>query len=314
MTNSNFSANRILIWLKAMRLPFLTATIVPVSFGSIIAWHNTGEFIWLRFWLVLFGASFIHIGTNLANDYFDHLSGADIANDHPTSFSGGSRIIQDGLIEPKKILCVSLSAFILGSLIGFFLNYLCGQNVILILGIIGVFLGFFYSARPFFIGYRSFGELAVGAGFGPLMVMGAYFVQAQSLPFSVFLISVPVGILVALIVLINELPDYAADKSVEKNTLVVVLGQKKAVTIYHVFLGLTYLYVAFLVIFGIMPLFSLIVFFSIPLAFKAFRVSKNNFECIEGLLPANAATIGLHSTFGLFLCVAYVLDRVLIKL
>lgn len=314
MTNFNFSANRILIWLKAMRLPFLTATIVPVSFGSIVAWHNTGGFIWLRFWLVLFGASLIHIGTNLANDYFDHLSGADIANAHPTPFSGGSRMIQDGLIEPKKILYVSLSAFILGSLIGLYLNYLCGQNVILILGIIGVFLGFFYSSRPFFIGYRSFGELAVGAGFGPLMVMGAYFVQAQHLPLSVFLISLPVGILVALIVFINEFPDYAADKSVEKNTLVVVLGRETAVMVYHAFLALTYLYVAFLAVLGIMPLFSLIVFLSIPLALKAFRVSKNNFERIEGLLPANAATIGLHSIFGLFLCVAYVLDRLFIKL
>lgn len=314
MTNSNLSVNRISIWLKAMRLPFLTATIVPVSFGSIIAWHNTGGFIWLKFWLVLFGASLIHIGTNLANDYFDHLSGADIANAHPTPFSGGSRMIQDGLIEPKKILYVALSAFILGSLIGLYLNYLCGQNVILILGIIGVFLGFFYSSRPFFIGYRSFGELAVGAGFGPLMVMGAYFAQAQRLPFSVFLISLPVGILVALIVFINEFPDYAADKSVEKNTLVVVLGLKRAVTVYHVFLALAYLYVAFLAVLGIMPLFSLIVFLSIPLALKAFTVSKNNFERIEGLLPANAATIGLHSIFGLFLCVAYVLDRVFIKL
>ncbi|MDO8489633.1 MAG: 1,4-dihydroxy-2-naphthoate octaprenyltransferase [Candidatus Omnitrophota bacterium] len=314
MINSKFFPNRIAVWLKAMRLPFLTATIVPVIFGSVIAWHNTGEFIWMRFWLVILGASLIHIGTNLANDYFDHLSGADKANPNPTPFSGGSRVIQDGLILPKKILYASLSAFILGSLIGFYLNYLCGQNVILILGAIGIFLGFFYSARPFFIGYRSFGELAVGVGFGPLMVMGAYFVQARNLPFSVFLISIPVGILIALVVFINEFLDYVSDKSVEKNTLVVVLGRKRAITIYHILLLLTYLYVAFLVISRIMPLFCLIVFFSLPLVLKAFTVSRNNFERVYELLPANASTIGLHSIFGFLLCIAYVLDKILVKL
>ena len=302
------------VWLKAMRLPFLTATIVPVIFGSVIAWHDAGRFIWMRFWLVILGASLIHIGTNLVNDYFDHLSGADKANLNPTPFSGGSRVIQDGSIAPKKILYASLAAFILGSLIGLYLNYLCGQNVILILGVIGVGLGFFYSTRPFPIGYRRFGELAVGTGFGPLMVMGAYFAQAQNLPFKVFLISIPVGILIALVVLINEFPDYAADKSVGKNTLVVILGRQKAVVIYQLSLALTYLYVALLVIFKIMPLFCLIVFLSLPLAFKAFTVSKKHFERVVELLPANAATIGLHLIFGSLLAVAYVLDKVLIKL
>lgn len=268
----------------------------------------------MRFWLVLLGASLIHIGTNLANDYFDHLSGADQANLNPTPFSGGSRMIQDGIILPKKILYAALAAFIFGSLIGLYLNYLCGKNIILILGVIGVGLGFFYSGRPFFIGYRGFGELAVGAGFGPLMVMGAYFVQAQSLPFNIFLISIPVGILVALIVFINEFPDYAADKIVKKNTLVVVLGREKAIRVYHIFLMLIYLYVAFLVIFGVMPLFSLLVFLSLPLALKAFSVSKNNFERVWELLPANAATIGLHLIFGLLLCVGYVLDKIMVNL
>ncbi len=314
MTNSKFLAKRTVIWLKAMRLPFLTATIVPVTFGSLIAWHDSGGFIWMRFWLAILGAALIHIGTNLANDYFDHLSGVDEANSHPTPFSGGSRVIQDGLILPKKILYVSLSAFIFGSLIGFYLNYLCGRNVILILGVIGVCLGFFYSARPFLIGYRSFGELAVGAGFGPLMVMGAYFAQARKLPFSVFLISIPVGILIALVVLINEFPDYAPDKSVKKNTLVVILGRKKAIVIYHLFLALTYLYVVFLVISGVMPLFCLIVFLSLPLALKAFTVSKKNFERVDELLPANASTIGLHLIFGSLLCAAYVLDKILVNL
>ncbi len=314
MSNPDLTAKRAAIWLKAMRLPFLTATIVPVTLGSIIAWHDTAGFIWSRFWLVILGASLIHIGTNLANDYFDHLSGADKANPNPTPFSGGSRVIQEGLILPKQILYASLAAFILGGLIGLYLNYLCGQNIILILGVIGVFLGFFYTAGPFSIGYKRFGELAVGIGFGPLMVMGAYFVQARNLPLSVFLVSVPIGILIALVVFINEFPDYASDKSVGKNTLVVVLGREKAVRLYHALLALTYLYVILLVVSKIMPLSCLIVFLSLPLALKAFTVSRYNFERLDKLLPANVSTIGLHLIFGLLLCAAYLLDKILVKL
>ncbi|MFQ5951817.1 MAG: prenyltransferase, partial [Candidatus Omnitrophota bacterium] len=194
------------LWLKAIRVPFFTATIIPVALGSIIAWHGTNNFIWMKFALAMIGALLIHAGTNLANDYFDHISGCDEANLTPTPFSGGSRVIQEGLIAPKKILYISLAAFILGGSIGLYLNYLCAGNVILILGVIGIFLGIFYTARPLRIGYGSFGELVVGIGFGPLMVLGSYYVQAQTLPLQVLLTSIPVGILIALVLFINEFP------------------------------------------------------------------------------------------------------------
>jgi 1,4-dihydroxy-2-naphthoate octaprenyltransferase len=297
------------IWLKAMRIPFATATIIPVALGSIIAWHDTDKFIWMRFWLAMLGALLIHIGTNLANDYFDHLSGCDKANPNPTPFSGGSRVIQQGLIAPKKILYVSLIGFILGSVIGLYLNYLSGKNVILILGIIGVFLGFFYTAKPFRIGYGNLGELAVGVGFGPLMVMGSYYVQAQALPFRIFLISIPIGILIALVLFINEFPDYMADKTVGKRTLVVILGKKRSVILYHSLLAVTYLAIISLMMFKFLPLSCLIALLSLPLAFRAFVISKKNFDKIYELLPANASTIGLHSIIGLLLCIGFILDK-----
>lgn len=298
------------IWLKAIRIPFVTATIIPVALGSIIAWYDTDKFMWMRFWLTMLGALLIHIGTNLANDYFDHLSGCDKANLNPTPFSGGSRVIQQGLIAPRKILYVSLAVFILGSVIGLYLNYLSGKNVILILGIIGVFLGFFYTAKPFRIGYGNLGELAVGVGFGPLMVMGSYYVQAQDLPFRIFLISIPIGILIALVLFINEFPDYAADKAVGKRTLVVILGKKRSVILYHSLLTATYLTIISLVIFKFLPFICLIALLSLPLAFRAFVISKKNFDKIYELLPANASTIGLHSIIGLLLCIGFILGKV----
>ena len=299
------------LWLRAIRIPFFTATIIPVTLGSILAWYKTDSFIWIRFSLTMVGAVLIHAGTNLANDYFDHIAGCDKANLTPTPFSGGSRVIQDGSIAPRKILSAALISFILGGTIGLYLNYLCDKNVILVLGIIGVFLGFFYTAKPFRIGYGSFGELAIGIGFGPLMVMGSYYVQAQHLSFNVFLISIPVGILIALVLFINEFPDYLADRSVGKKTMVVLLGKRNAVILYHMLLATAYLSIICLVAFKVLPLVCLIVFLTIPLALRAVVVSRKNFEKIYELLPANASTIALHSLIGALLCLSIAVDKLL---
>ena len=309
---ARYLAAQLKIWLKAIRSLFFTATIIPVALGSIAAWHDTDNFIWGRFWLTMLGALLIHGGTNLANDYFDHVSGCDGLNTNPTPFSGGSRMIQKGIISPKNILYASLSLFIAGSSIGLYLNYVCGKNVVLILGLVGVFLGFFYCARPFRIGYGSFGELAAGVGFGPLMVSGSYYVQTQNLPFSIFLISMPVGILIALVLLINEFPDHLSDKASGKRTQVVVLGKEKAMILYHSLLVSVYLAIVFLVAFGLLPVMCLITLLSAPLAIKAIIVSRKNFDKIYELLPANASTVGLHFLIGVLLCVGFALDKVII--
>ncbi len=256
------------------------------------------------------GALLFHMGTNLANDYFDHVWGNDEVNTTPTPFSGGSRVIQNGMITPRRILCASLASFALGGAIGLYLNSISRGNVIVLIGIIGIFLGFFYCARPFRIGYSGFGELAVGIGFGPLMILGSYYVQAQRLPFEIYLISIPITLLIMLVLFINEFPDYVADKTVGKRTMVVILGKRKAVIIYHVLLVTVYLVILSLVWLKLLPLFCLISFLTLPLAIKAFFVSKKNYDKIYELLPANASTIGLHSLVGLLLSAGIVLDKI----
>ena len=297
-------------WIKAIRLPFLTATVIPIVLGSIAAWRQIDNFIWGRFWLTVVGGALIHIGTNLANDYFDHLSGCDKMNSVPTPFSGGSRVIQEGLISPRKILSAALASFCLGIIIGLYLNYFSKGNVILILGIVGVFLGFFYTAKPFQIGYGSFGELAAGVGFGPLLVLGAYYVQAQTLSLEALLLSIPVGILIALVLFINEFPDCISDRAVGKKTLVVILGKRKSAILYYILLILAYLSILYLILTKILPLVCFIAFFSLPLAIGALKVLKNNFNKIAELLPANALTIKLHSVVGLLLSLGLFLDKI----
>jgi len=305
--------NRLKIWLKAIRAPFLTATIIPIVLGAVIAWAQYNTFHWGYFALALVGGIFIHIGVNLSNDYFDHLSRDDWNNQTPTPFSGGSRVIQQGVIKPYQILLAALISFALGSLIGLYLNYVLAGNVILYIGITGVFLGFFYTGRPIQIGYRGLGlgELATGLGFGPLMVVGSYYVQTQHLTHIPFLASVPVALLIALVLYINEFPDYEADKSVNKKTLPVILGKERAAYLFYGLLLSTYLYTVILVILGLLPVFGLITLLTFPLAVKIIRVTMAHKDKAYELIPANASTIMVHLSFGACLIIAYVLDGLL---
>nr|MBU1328699.1 1,4-dihydroxy-2-naphthoate octaprenyltransferase [Candidatus Omnitrophota bacterium] len=301
---------RLAIWIKATRAPFLTATLVPVILGTIIAWSETGRFNIVNFILVVTGISFLHTGTNLMNDYFDHRTGNDPLNKNHTPFNGGSRVIQDRLVKPKGIFLFSLACFIIGSIIGLWINYALKTNIVLFMGIIGVFLGIFYTAEPLKIGYLGSGELIVGFCFGPLVVLGAYYVQAMRFSWPAFCASIPVGILVGLILYINEFPDYEADEKTGKRTLVVLLGKEKAVRLYHLLIGLTYASILIFAVFRIIPLYTLAVLLTLPMAFKIINVSGRNYGGVRELLPANSLTIALHMLTGILLSGGFLLNRI----
>ncbi|MBI4335655.1 MAG: 1,4-dihydroxy-2-naphthoate octaprenyltransferase [Candidatus Omnitrophica bacterium] len=298
-------------YIKAARVPFLTATIVPVVLGAAVAWQETGRFNVFNFILTLLGIIFIHTGTNVANDYFDHRTGNDWLNKTPTPFSGGSRVIQEKLISAKGMLVFFLACFIAGALLGIWINYRLGTNIVLWMGVLGVFCGFFYTALPLRIGYSGLGELVVGLCFGPLVVMGSYYVQALKFSWVPFWASIPVGILIGLVLYINEFPDYEADKAVKKRTIVVRVGKEKAVKLYHALLVLTYLSIILGVQFKIMPVYAMLSLLTVPFLFKALAVSGKNFDKIYELLPANAMTIVLHLSIGILLSLGFILHKVL---
>lgn len=295
------------IWIKATRLPFLTATLMPVLLGAAISWSESGRFDILTFFMVLLGVSLLHLAANTCNDYFDHVTKNDWLNKNPTPFSGGSRVIQEGMVSPKGILLFSLACFAAGSMIGLWLNHRMGTNVILFLGITGVFLGFFYTALPLKIGYRGLGEMVVSFCFGPLVVIGSYYVQAMRFSWAALWASIPSGILVGLILFINEFPDHEADKKVNKNTFVVLLGKERAIILFNIFLWLVYVIIAVCVIFKSLPWISLTTFLTIPVAFKIMKVSGKNFDKVNELLPANAGMIKLHIMASFLMCVSFLL-------
>ncbi len=297
-------------WIVAIRAPFFTASAVPVLVGTALAWNMTGRFNWLKFILVLIGVPMFNAGTNLANDYYDHKTGNDEVNLTPTPFSGGSRVIQKGMVLPKQMLIGSFVFFGLGSVIGLYLNAVTPGNLILYLGIFGLLTGFFYTATPVLIGYRGIGELIVGLDLGVLAVIGAFYVQAQSLSWSAFWISLPIGFLVAAILYVNQFPDYDADKAVNKKHLVVRLGKRKAVYGYYFLIAATYLVIVGSVIFRMVTPFALVSFLTLPISLGAIKILKSNYDKITELIPAQAKTIQTHLFTGLLLCIGLVIGRV----
>jgi len=300
---------KILLWIRAMRPQFFTAAVMPVILGSAIAWYDAGTFRWDVFCLALFGAIAVHAGLNLTNDYYDFKSKDDVVNKTPTPFSGGSRLLPEGILKPRSVLLAGLACFGITAVIGLYLLCVVRGYPLLIIGATGMFLAFFYTAGPLRIGYTRLAELATGIGFGPLMVLGSYYVQARRLSWGAFWASVPAGILIALVLFINEFPDYEADRISGKRNTVVSLGKKKAVVYYRLFLLSVYPMIAGGVALRVFPMASLMTFLTLPLAFLSVKTASKNFDKIKELLPANALTIIIHLTFNVLFSLAYIVRR-----
>lgn len=297
-------------WIKATRAPFFTAVVVPVCVGASLAWYQTGKFNPGYFFLTLAGVLFLHAGANMANDYFDHLSGADDINRQSTPFSGGSRVIQQGIMSSRQILLASTWCFVSGIGIGLFLFWSFGSPAgipLLLLGIIGVLSGYFYTAPPLRTGYRGWGEFLVALNFGPLMVLGSYYVQSRSLRPEVLFASLPVAFLIAAVLYINQFPDYPADKAAGKAHLVVRLGRKRAVKGYYCLILLAYLAIILSIFLRMAPWTIAISLLTLPLAWGALKIIRKNFNRTQEMIPAMGLTILLHLFTGVLLSFGYVI-------
>ncbi len=307
----------LLLWLKTMRVPFLQATFVPVILGGVLALQLAHAFNLATFLLTLLGASLIHIATNMFNDYFDFKSGNDLQVKHQNPFAGGGRVLTAGLVKPSTHLLVSSLCLLLGCLIGLYLVFAFSLPYLFVLGVIGVISSYFYVGPPFRFAYRGIGELIVGINFGPIMTLGAYYVQAGSFAWEPLLASIPVGLLVAAILWINEFPDMDADGAVGKRTLVLRLGYSRSIGVYVGMVVAAYLLLivyALLAVFSLVPitsLASLIALLSLPFALRAVKVLRANYKDPHAIIPANANTIFLHLAFGILAILGFTVGVVL---
>jgi 1,4-dihydroxy-2-naphthoate octaprenyltransferase len=291
--------------LRATRLPFLSATFVPVLLGILIAAAD-GSFDLAAAVLTVVGAASVHLGLNVANDVFDTLSGADEANVNPTKYSGGSRVIQYGLVTLRGMALISIAFYAIGAAIGLVLLATRGSTALLWIGLLGIAISVFYTAPPFRLVYRGLGEIAVFLGFGPLMLLGAYVVQTRGeISPGATVASIPIGILVALILYVNEIPDRRADAAAGKRTLPTRWSADTVLRVYAVATGAAFVSVALGVILGVLPLPALLVFLGIPLALRVHAGLRRSYNSPYELMPAMALNIQLHLAVGGLLLLAY---------
>jgi 1,4-dihydroxy-2-naphthoate polyprenyltransferase len=291
--------------LRATRLPFLSATVVPVLLGIMIAAAG-GAFDLVSALLTIVGASFIQLGLNVANDVFDTVQGADDANVTPTKYSGGSRVIQYGLLSLRQMATLAALFYGVGGAIGLLLLATRGSPALLVIGLVGIVVSIGYTAAPLKLVYRGLGEVAVAVGFGPLMLLGAYVVQTRgALSWEPVIASIPIALLVALILYVNEIPDRRGDAQAGKRTLPVRLSREAIIRGYDVAVAIAYAVVVGGALAGFLPLTALLVLLTLPLARRVHDGLRPNYDNPYGLMAIMAVNIQLHLAAGAALLVAY---------
>lgn len=211
------------------------ASMSSILLGAAAAVHN-GTDAWGWLLLVVLAIFALEWAKNASGEIFDFASGADqaVTEANRSPYSGGKRVLVDGLLTVRETWTIAITGYGLCVAAGLIIVF--GRELsVLWLGLAGVALAFFYHAPPLKLSYRGWGEAAVFVAYGPLICAGTYLVMTRSLPTWVVLLGLPLGVLIAAFLWINEFPDYRADASAGKRTLVVRLGR---VTAARVFAGL----------------------------------------------------------------------------
>ncbi|MEM4728736.1 MAG: prenyltransferase [Thermoplasmata archaeon] len=286
-------------WARASRAPFFVAVLMPSFLGAALA-YRAGSLQPLRLLFVLAGMVLANAGTNFLNDYFDFRSGADVRNRNRTPFSGGSPYLPSGALEPRSVLRAGLLCLGAALAVAVYLALEAGVLVLALAGA-GGFIAFFYTAPPIRLGYRGLGELSTGVALGPLTVLGVYYVMTGSLTWEPLVASAPVGILVATILFVNEVPDLEADRSAGKRHIVVLLGREGVVRALPALFVLVYLSILAGWLSGALPVWALAGALSSPLALKVVRVARKNYKNTAGYVPAMSGTIAVYMLTGLLL-------------
>ncbi|HEX6509794.1 MAG TPA: prenyltransferase [Chloroflexota bacterium] len=284
---------------NATRAPFLTATLVPVGLGLAAAAYD-GPFSWKLATLTTAGAAAAHLGINITNDIFDTRSGADELNVTPTMFSGGSRVLQYGLLSMREMSAIAGACYAIAIGSGLALVPRSGTGL-LGLGAAGFLIGYFYTAPPVQLVHHGLGELAVAVGFGPIMVLGSYYVQRGHYALRPAILSIPVALFVMLILYANEIPDRIADARAGKRTLVVRLSPRTVVKGYVAAASAAYGTVAAGVAAGILPAPTLASLATIPLAARITRGINRHYDRPYEVMQTLQDNIVLHLATGALL-------------
>ncbi len=287
------------IWFLASRPPTLPAAVVPVLVGTAVG-VSEASFRPAVFVVALLASLLIQIGTNFANDLSDFHKGADTAER-----LGPTRVTQSGLITSGELKRGIAVAFGLAMLAGLYLVYVGGWPI-LVIGLLSILFGMAYTGGPWPLGYHGLGDLFVFIFFGLIAVTGSAYLQTGHVTTLALLASIPVGLLVTNILVINNLRDVETDQAAGKHTLAVILGAGWARQQYVIFSMAAYVITPFLWYFGGASKFVLLAWLTLPLSARLVGVVH------AGLAgrPLNRVlkmTGQLHLLFGVLLALGLLL-------
>lgn len=280
--------NFIQTWWLAIRPRTLPAAASGVAMGCALAWYD-GSFQLLPALACLLIALLLQIGSNVANDVFDFERGADTAER-----LGPVRVTQAGFLTPTQVKRGMVVIFGLAAMLGLYLAELRGWTVIW-LGAAAILSAVAYTGGPYPLGYHGLGDVFVFLFFGLAAVAGTYFVQVGSVSVIAWWMSVPVGLIVTAILVVNNLRDIDSDRKAGKHTLAVRLGERGAKIEYVLCLTIAYLIVPALVLMNLIPIGGMLAWLSLPVAVRTLRTVFTQ----KGR-PLNAALAGTGQTAFLF--------------
>jgi len=276
---------RLAYWLKEMRAPFLSLSVVLVFLGTSVAAAD-GSFHLDRALLALVGLTLLHISVNVLNEYSDFQTGIDF-NTSPTPFSGGSGMLTSGLIAPSAAHAVGIACLVVNVVIGLFFIWLTNWWLLPLL-LVGAFCVYSYTNL---LAKHTLGELFAGMGLGLLPIMGSYFVQMGHYSYTAVAAAIPAGILTFNLLLLNEFPDLEADIKGGRKNLLTTFGAENAGKIYTVLLAAMYVWIGVSAARGLIPVWGLAAMLTLAVAWKPMKWAWSDIHNRAGMVPALGANV-----------------------
>jgi 1,4-dihydroxy-2-naphthoate octaprenyltransferase len=281
-------------WFMASRPFSFTAAVVPAVVGSLL--NADDAFSWWKALLAVLGSVFFLAGTNFVNDYFDDRKGAD----GPESL-GMAGFIQRGILSPRAVLIAGFACFIAGGLIGIVLCLAVSWELFYI-GLASALAGFLYTGWPLHLAYIGLGEITVFFFMGPIIVMGASYVQLGDWTWQAFVASLPIAFLVTAILQANNLRDIEVDREHGKRTVATVIGREWANREMYALLAATYVSLVAAWLSGALPWPALVALATLPLVRPIVKVIQAGGNP-KKLNLALFNTAQLHMRFGALMAV-----------
>jgi 1,4-dihydroxy-2-naphthoate octaprenyltransferase len=246
------------VWLRAIRIKFLLASVIAVSLGLSLSWYAGYSIDVFHAILTFAGVISLHASVDLLNDYWDFKRGIDTKTKR-TKMSGGTGVLPEGLLKPKSVYLVGIGFLILGAIIGIYFVTIFGITIGLILGF-AILSVYFYSTK---IVNWGLAEVFVTIK-GTLIIIGTYFIQTQNIDDFTILAGIVVGILSSLVLFVTSIPDHDVDKEKGRRTLIIIFGKSNTVKTFLIFPILVYGIIIYGVVSGLFPIYSLIVLLAKP--------------------------------------------------